>query len=323
MKYNPRLASLFAAMIVIAGCGKLDYKKTKTGLLYKIISTKDSKGPEARTGNVLKLYFQQKLNDSVLQTNYGKMPAYQPIDASLLNSDYSPTEIFTMLHKGDSAVTVMLIDSLILKGKMPSLPPFMKRGDRIVFNFKVADLFTSDSLGRLDNTKEMKIAQEQELKEMAGESVKENKEIEDYLASNKIKAQKTPKGAYVEVINAGSGMQADSGKFVSLKYRGTTFAGKTFDTNMDSSFHHIEPLQFAVGSGTMMPGFDEGVRLLRKGGKARIYVPAVLGNGASPVMQGGKPYQNLIFEVELLDVKEKPVTPKMSLPKFDTTKRKK
>ncbi len=270
MKYNTYCVLLLAAIVIIAGCGNLDYKKTKTGLLYKIISTKDSKGPVAKSGNVLKLYYQQKLNDSVLQSNFGKMPVYPTVQATFAENDYNPAELFAMLHKGDSAVAVMLVDSLILKGKMPNVPPFMKRGDRIIVTFKVADLFTSDSLTRIDNQKEAVVDQGRREVEMGTEKVKEQKDIEAFLSANKINTQKTPKGAYVQILNPGQGLQADSGKFVSVKYKGTSLAGRIFDTNMDSSFHHTEPLQFGVGSGQMWPGFDDGVRLLKKGGKAKV-----------------------------------------------------
>lgn len=323
MKHITWLVSLLAATAIITGCGKLDYKKTRSGLLYKIISTKDTKGAIAKPGNTLKLFFQQKLNDSLLQSNYGKMPAYQPIIAVDANNNYNPVEVFTLVHNGDSAVTVMLVDSLILKGRITNLPPFMKRGDRIITSFKVVGLFTSDSLARVDNQKEMTIEQARIQKESAVESVKEKKEIEDYLAANKISAQKTASGAYVEISNPGTGELADSGKYVSLKYRGTTFTGKTFDTNMDSSFHHTKPYDFPVGAGAVIPGLDEGIRLLKKGAKAKVYVPAVLAYGPQPVLQGGQGYENLIFEVEVLDVKEKPATPKMSFQKVDTTHRKK
>lgn len=325
MKHYSRLILPTVCTILLMGCGKLDYKKTRSGLLYKIITTKDSKGPVAKMGNILKLFYQQKLNDSLLQSNYGKMPAYQPIDASLANNDYSPTEIFGELHSGDSAITVLFVDSLVLKGKMTTMPPFMKRGDRIVLTFKVVDLFTSDSQARLDNTKTATVIQSQEQKEMAGESIKEKKDIEDYLAAHKINAQQTPKGAFVQVLDPGTGLQADSGKFVSMKYRGTTFEGKTFDTNMDSSFHHMQPLQFVVGTNSMIAGFDEGCRLLKKGGKANVYVPAVIGYGPNPVMPGGKAFENLIFNIEVLDVKDAPAPgPKFAFPKKnDTTHRKK
>lgn len=323
MKQKTQWVPLLAVIVIVTGCGKLDYKKTKSGLLYKIISTKDSKGPVAKSGNFLKLYFQQKLNDSVLQSNFGKQPAYPPVEANAPANDYTPSELFIMLHKGDSAVAVMLVDSLIIKGKVAKLPPFMKRGDRIIVTFKVADLFTSDSLVRADNQKEMAIYQALQEKEMSTEKVKEEKDIEAFLAANKINAQKTPKGAYVEVFNSGSGMQADSGKFVSVKYKVSSFAGKIFDTNIDGSFNHTEPYQFPVGKSSVIPGLDEGIRLLKKGGKAKIFVPAVLGYGPNPVTEGGKPYENIIFEIEVVDVSDKPFTQTLPKSKLDTTQQKK
>ncbi len=323
MKHNTWL--LLASIVLIAGCGKLDYKKTKSGLLYKIISTKDTKGPTAKSGNILKLYFTQKLNDSVLQTNFGKFAAYPTVQA-LKGDEYTPSELFVMLHKGDSAVAVMLVDSLIMKGQMPTIPPFMKRGDRITVSFKVTDLFTSDSLANVDRQKEMSAEQARQEKEMAGEKIKEQKEVDDYITNHKINAQKTAKGVYVEILNPGTGAQADSGKLVSMKYRGSTFAGEVFDTNMDSSFRHSGAYEFSVGSvgsDAVIPGLDEGIRLLKKGGKAKVYIPAVLAYGPEPVVQGGKPYENLIFEVEVVDVKDMPVMKKMPSLKIDTTQRKK
>ena len=322
MKHNISRAIFLSAILVIAGCGKLDYRKTKSGLLYKIISTKNSQGPVAKPGNTLKFFFQQKLNDSVLQSNYGKLPYYQPIQVSVMN-EYTPAELFTLVRKGDSAITVMLVDSLILKGRITTLPPFMKRGDRIITSFSIVDLFTSDSLMRADNTKEIALEQARQKTESTSQMAKEKKQIEDYLAANKITAQKTPKGAYVEVIDPGSGMEADSGKVVSLKYKGTTFSGQTFDTNMDSSFHHNKPFEFTVGEGMVIQGFDDGVRFLKKGGKAKIYIPGALGYGPNPVVGGGKPYENLIFEVEVLDVKNAPALQAPLKKRIDTTQRKK
>src|SRR4051812_17390614 len=103
-------------MIAIAGmmtsCNKLDYSKTKSGLLYKIISS-NSKDSTAKDGNWLKIFFTQKRNnDSVFQDNYGKMPIYQQVvqDPTV---DYNPAEIFPLLRKGDSVVIVMFVDSFV------------------------------------------------------------------------------------------------------------------------------------------------------------------------------------------------------------------
>ena len=302
MKYSYYLSLVaVAALVLSAGCNSIDFKRTKTGLLYKIAKSGNSKDPLAKPGNVIKLHFTEKLNDSVVQTTFGKLPFYTRVDTSAAVA-YSPSEVLSLLRKGDSVIVVQMIDSLIKKGLQPQLPPSAKKGDRLVYNVKVLDVFPNDSLARIDNSKEISI-------EMAGAKEKERKEIEAYLSKNKITAQKTPKGAYVQIITMGDGPQADSGKFVSLRYRGTTFAGKVFDTNMDSSFHHSEPLRFVVGANTMIQGLEDAVRYLKKGGKGKVFVPAALAYGPNPG-PGGSTYENLIFDIEVLDVAEPPQTSK-------------
>lgn len=307
MKFSYYLSLVaLVAIVVSTGCKNVDFKRTKTGLLYKIAKAGSSKDSIAKTGNVIKLHFTEKLNDSVVQSTFGKLPFYTRVDTSAAVA-YSPSEVLPLLRKGDSVIVVQMIDSLIKKGLQPQLPPSAKKGDRLVYNVKVLDVFPNDSLARIDNAKEMSIEQGRQQKEMAGAKEKERQEIEAYLSKNKITAQKTPKGAYLQVIKVGDGPQADSGKQVSLKYRGTTFAGKTFDTNMDSSFHHSEPLRFVVGANTMIQGLEDAVRYLKKGGKGKVFVPAVLAYGPNPG-PGGSTYENLIFDIEVVDVAEAPRT---------------
>ena len=101
------------------------------------------------------------------------------------------------------------------------------------------------------------------------------------------------------VINNGSTIEH-------VNYTGKTFEGKVFDSNTDTTFKHVEPLRFSVGVGQMIKGFDEAMPYLRKGGKGKIYIPSLLGYGAAPPPGGPiKPYDHLIFEVEITDVQAK------------------
>ena len=93
MKYNLFLLSFLTVLsFTIAGCGNLDYKKTKSGLLYKIISSGNSKNPIAKENNYLKFNVVTKLNDSVIYSSYGKTPGYSKVTAAK-EADYSPVEI--------------------------------------------------------------------------------------------------------------------------------------------------------------------------------------------------------------------------------------
>ena len=91
----------------------VSFKKTKSGLLYKIISS-NNKDSVVKTGDWLKVQFSNKINDSVLNSSYGKMPGYAQVVA-VDNMSYDVPEIFPMLRKGDSAIVVLLVDSLLRK----------------------------------------------------------------------------------------------------------------------------------------------------------------------------------------------------------------
>src|SRR5262245_31160547 len=147
MKKHTGSFLLLAALAVLSSCGNTGYKKTKSGILYKIISNGDK--PQVKEGNMLRFYYQVKLGstDSVLNGNYGKMPAFAPVMAAnpMMGDNYNPTEIFPMLHEGDSAIVVQMVDSLIKKNPMQQLPPFIKKGDKIVITFKITKVYASDS----------------------------------------------------------------------------------------------------------------------------------------------------------------------------------
>ncbi len=69
---------------------------------------------------------------------------------------------------------------------------------------------------------------------------------------------------------------------------------------------------FQIGVGQMIRGFDEGVRLLKEGGKGRIYIPSTLAYGAQPPSPDIKPFEHLVFDVEVVSVKDQaPTQPSM------------
>lgn len=288
MKASKVLIFLAAAALFAAGCNKASYKKTTGGMPYQLYSSKDTQ--KVKQGDFVKLSFTQKLNDSVLFSTEKGLPLYIPISDQ--SQPYDVSELWKSLKLNDSVVTTQMVDTFM--NRFPGqLPPQFKKGDRIKSYIKVLGIFKNDSLKSLDETKERTVFMAREVDE-----------VEKYLKGKNIIAQKTPSGAFVEVINPGTGNLADSGKYVSVKYTGTSFSGKKFDSNVDTAFHHTEPLGWTVGSGQMIKGFDEGVKLLKPGGKGKIYIPSMLGYGAQPGSPNIKPYEHLIFDVEVLDVKD-------------------
>ena len=119
-------------------------------------------------------------------------------------------------------------------------------------------------------------------------------------------------GTYVEIIEPGAGPEVDPGKFVSLNYTGKTFEGKSFDSNTDPAFNHLEPLELVVDQSPMIKGFQEGIKELKKGAKARLFIPSILAYGENAPSQEIKANENLIFEIEVLDVKDE--APQVNMP---------
>src|SRR5215831_16582409 len=254
MKHNNYLLSVLGAVIFLAGCGNMDYKKTKSGLMYKIISSGNSSSPVAKVNSYLKFNVVSKLNDSVLYSSYGKLPGYAKVQPDA--ADYSPNEVFGMLRKGDSAITVSLIDTFIKRGLSAQLPPRAKKGDRLIVTFKVLEVFSNDSLAQKDYNAEMVKDQPRQQKEMqeqmakqqqmikeqiakqldelkkSGEVDKELKAMDTYLSSKKITAQKTGDGTYVVIKQQGTGMPLKDGDTVKVKYTGKILAtDSVFESN--------------------------------------------------------------------------------------------
>ena len=154
--------------------------------------------------------------------------------------------------------------------------------------------------------KEMQVKQAEMEKEMqahAGQQAPiDDKILRDYFAKNNITPQKTASGLYYTITKEGTGEKAKSGQKVSMSYLGKTLDGKKFDANVDENFHNIKPFSFTLGVGQVIKGWDEGVALLSKGGKATFYIPSSLAYGPQAMGAAIPANSNLIFDVEVLDI---------------------
>ena len=137
-------------------------------------------------------------------------------------------------------------------------------------------------------------------KERLAAKGKEN--LEDgkkFLAANGKKKgiTTTDSGLQYEVVKKGEGKSPKAEDTVSVHYHGTLPDGTVFDSSVDRG----TPASFALNR--VIPGWTEGVQLMKEGAKYRFYVPANLAYGErSPSPKIG-PNQVLIFDVELLEVK--------------------
>ncbi len=111
--------------------------------------------------------------------------------------------------------------------------------------------------------------------------------------------EKTASGLRYQFIQKGNGKKAENGKTVSVHYSGQLEDGKVFD----SSYARKKPIEFPLGRGNVIEGWDEGIALLQVGDKARFVIPSHLGYGSRGAGGAIPPNATLIFDVELMDVK--------------------
>ena len=108
----------------------------------------------------------------------------------------------------------------------------------------------------------------------------------------------TSSGLRYKITDKGNGNSAVVGKNVKVHYKGQLIDGTVFD----SSFKRNEPIEFTLGIGQVIKGWDEGLALLSEGDKARFIIPSDLAYGEAGAGGVIPPNANLIFDVELVSV---------------------
>lgn len=150
-----------------------------------------------------------------------------------------------------------------------------------------------------------KIRQEQTSQYSQYQNTPIYKAFEEYVKKAYPQASKTPSGLYYIKHNTTEELQAVAGNVVKVHYRGMLTSKKIFD----ESYSRGKPLEFQLGKQMVIPGWDEGIALLRKGEKATLIIPSYLAYGEAGIQDpnGGPspigPNETLIFDLELVSIK--------------------
>lgn len=285
------ITALTAAIVLLASCNQ--YEKTPSGLAYKI--TKGGSKETLKQGQFVKFNIEYKVppKDSVITTTYGHVPAYLVVDTSRTNK-HSFLEIITKTAPGDKIDFVMSVDTLKKLGMLEYNDVFHAR-DMIKGRVEILKTFADQTAAQADLQAEQEIEKKNELKD-----------VKEYADKKGAKTVATASGALVEVENAGDAAKADSGTQARVMYKGYLMNGKVFDSNMDPKGANNQPLAVNVGTvgqqGSVIKGLDEALRLFGKGGKGKVFIPAMLAygqNGNPPLIPA---YANIVFDIEVVDV---------------------
>lgn len=281
----------FVAQPITLGKTVNGWTEVSNGLQFRI--WKDVPGDKPQVGDFITLHTRARVGDSVLfssrQANNNEpfelqvRPPQQP--------RFDLMEGFQLLSEGDSATFRMPLDTVLALGA-PELP-WMKKGGVMWFD---QDVVIVKQKKQADAFKEKA---QKGLAQMKADSIAINK----YFKANNITGTKRhPSGLYYKINTPGTGDTAKSGQKVTVNYTGKTIEGKKFDSNVDSAFNHVQPFSFTLGQGQVIPGWDIGVSLMKKGSKATLFIPSPLAYGErSPSAEIPK-NGILIFDVEVTKI---------------------
>ncbi|WP_194975487.1 FKBP-type peptidyl-prolyl cis-trans isomerase [Aquiflexum lacus] len=305
---------MFSAVFLVTAAGLMSCKKTETtsdGIEYTYIKEGSQKPKNGEF--VLYNLVVKNDEDSIFISTYDQnMPGYLQYNDSLPRES-GMDEIFLSLKKGDSIA--FEANALKVFGEM-NMPFFLDKEKNVKIQIGVIDVLDQQGVEAYFTS-----LQEATIKKQAESAVKQleidTQLIEEYIAENNIQATKTESGLFYVIEEAGSGSEIESGDTAYVHYAGYLLDGTVFDTSMkeiaqESGVYNEQrdnaggygPLEVVVGQGRVIPGWDEGLGLLKQGDKAKFIIPSTLAYGDRETGGAIKANSILIFDVEITDVQK-------------------
>lgn len=282
-------------ILTIYACQEDGMKKTTTGYEYQV--HRNEPGDAAKTGDhaffIAELYSGDSLVHSSRQTPLGR----EHVEIREVPQQYSyfrpMMEMLTILSPGDSASLWYPVDSF------PSTPAGLENTDMVRYAITMEEII--DSVAYEAYVEEQRASQMAEMEDIKAREAEVasfvNQVYSDYKAGKlDSEIQTTESGLKYVIHEEGTGAQASNGKQISAHYYGMLES----DASMfDNSFSRGQPLQFQLGAGKVIPGWDEGFALLKEGAKATLFIPYELAYGKAGYPPDIPEEANLIFYVEL------------------------
>jgi FKBP-type peptidyl-prolyl cis-trans isomerase FkpA len=278
------VAMLAASMLV--GCNK-NKIEVINGVKIQFHSH-DDKAKKLKEGDIVSFLIKIKTgSDSLLQEQVDKSKPARDMVQPAGQAGYkgSLQDGLRLLALGDSATIYVPVDSIGKSGQQ--LPPFLKKGTDIKYTVKVLKVQT-----KAEFDKDMVAEQAKAKAESEARKAQLPQLMADYVKKSGMTFKTTASGLQYSFKTEGTGESPLNGYTCKCNYVGKFMDGKIFDQNKGADM----PI------GQMIPGFNEALMMMKKGGKATFLIPPAIGYGE----QGGGPIPGnspLVFEVELLDFK--------------------
>ncbi|MFH2142198.1 MAG: FKBP-type peptidyl-prolyl cis-trans isomerase [Bacteroidota bacterium] len=279
----PIISGLF--LLFITSCSD-DFTEHESGLKYIFFKENtNSIKPKQDDVLVLQMYYKTE-KDSILFDTREIQGQFRMQMKEPSHNGGCIEDAFELMHVGDSARFLIDAENFYLYTRKIDVPSFIRPGELLSFDIKLVEIFNiNDWQGEKNKIHEVNEETEAEF-------------LKSYLSSTSTKTEPLESGLYYIELEKGKGKNPATGDLVEINYLGYFTDGQPFDNSYETG----KPYAFRVGINEVIKGMDEGVMLMKEGGKYRLIVPSKLGYGSNeygPI----PPYSTLIFEIELLSVK--------------------
>ncbi|MCY7326956.1 MAG: FKBP-type peptidyl-prolyl cis-trans isomerase, partial [Saprospiraceae bacterium] len=261
---NLFIVAIAALLLGQIACKSKD-QKTEHG--FRFVNHTNGTGPKATNGESVMVHVDTYIGDTLMgstRASNGVPREYMiPDSAGLGKRVPFLYDAARLMSAGDSASVYEAIDSTIRR----FVPASQKDQKEVRYEVKVVEVISKEA-------KDKKTAEAQS--RLIGVQTMVQATIQDYTAGKlNDKLLTLPSGLKILVVEPGTGAAVNTGETVKTNYLGALMDGKMFD----NSFQRGQTLDFAVGVGQMIPGFDEGVTKINHGGKAYFFLPYKLAYG--------------------------------------------
>lgn len=290
------LALFFILIIFFHSCKNENgrypgFTQTASGLNYKLYSFGEGKQKPSKDEYIkLSLLYQTEKDSVFLNTQTQNPTGTVILSATDMIAAGQLGEGILNLNEDDSAAFVLSAGNLFPYFFKSEIPAFLTKTSMVKVSVKLKAILTKEKYAE-------EIKRYKEILETW--EVEEQRRIQQYIKENKLQATQQPNGMYYVSLSEGTGPAVETGNTVEVNYRGCFLNGQQFDCTDKG------PFEFKVGDEfQVIWGLQQGIKLMKRGGKAKFIIPSYLAFGENGSSTGiVPPNSTLIYEVELLNVK--------------------
>jgi len=278
---------IILGFFLLFSCGnKTTYTKHEKGFEY-LFYTHNEDATKPKVNDVMVLNMDYYFNDDSLLFSSSELstPFRMKLKRSVPTGE-TIDDALSLLHIGDSASFKINANLFYTITKKVDVPLNVKLSDQITFYVKLKEIISYEKF------------QNQKIKPRNDTPKDEQRLLKRYIEMSNITVEPTHSGLYFIEDIKGKGEKPKIGDKITLNYSGYYVNGESFTSTYESG----KPSVFTLGKDDLIPGFQEGISMMQKGGHYTLIIPSYLAYGE----MGNEliaPNKTLIFEIDILDIR--------------------